>query len=324
MPEPRIFINPRTQSYQALKASIPLPGHARAKFDVLNAHIVNSVVLAGELVIIGDPTTPSCTSQEAYLMGKAAYVRSSLLASGMQDDDFFLENFELLQTMLSHASIGAGAASDGWSRHLNNIKSTLEEIHQAHRDYLRSGSTGRDAFYAKRTALFMKLEAQLSSIAAYGSGLRKKGKIKRVLGISTRSFLHKGEIAGYAEKVFSVARASSLAKKGAYIGIALDVASSGLAIHKACTTGREEECRRAKYVEGSALVGSLAGGAAGGAVGGVAGRLICGVALGATTGGFGALACGVIGGAVGGIIGGDLLGEQAESIGSMLYLRAVE
>ncbi|WP_040260710.1 hypothetical protein [Pseudomonas massiliensis] len=318
MPGPRTFINPRTQSYHALKASTPMSGHARGKFDVLNGHIVNRVALAGELVIIGDPSTPSCTSHEAFLMGQAAYVRSSLLASGMDDDDFFLENFELLQNMLSHASIGAGAASDGWSRHLNNIKSTLEEILKAHRDYLGSGRTGRDAFYAKRTALFMKLEAQLSSIAAYGSGLRKKGKIKRALGISTRSFLHHGEIAGYADKVFGVARAASLAKKGAYIGIALDVASAGLAIYNACATGREEECRRAKYVEGSALIGGLGGSAAGGYIGSMVAPTVC-AAIGLGTAGTGGLACAVVTGAVTGKIFGDYASGVGEDFGEIIY-----
>ncbi|WP_040261347.1 hypothetical protein [Pseudomonas massiliensis] len=324
MSQARSFINHRTQSYPALKASTPVSGHARAKFDVLNGHIVNSVVLAGELVIIGDPTTPSCTSHEAFLMGKAAYVHSSLLASGVEDDDFFLENFDLLQDVLANAAIGIGAASDGWSRHLNNILSTLKEIKAAHHDYLRSGPSGRDAFYAKRTALFMKLEEQLSSIAAYGSGLRKKGKIKHALGLSTKSFLHHGEIAGYADKVFGVARASNLAKKGAYIGIPLDMASTALEIHKACTEGREEECRRAKYVESSALVGSLGGGAVGGQIGGHAGRLICGFALGATTGGIGAIGCAVLGGAVGGMVFGDLGGKGAKALGSLVYMEVTE
>ncbi|WP_426152217.1 hypothetical protein [Pseudomonas sp. DC3000-4b1] len=323
MSQARSFINHRTQSYPALKASTPVSGHARAKFDVLNGHIVNRVVLAGELVIIGDPTTPSCTSDEAYLMGKAAYVHNSLMASGVEDDDFFLENFDLLQDVLANGAIGIGAASDGWSRHLRNTLSTLEEIKEVHHDYLRTGSSGRDAFYAKRTALFVKLEEQLSSIAAYGSGLRKKGKIKHALGLSTKSFLHHGEIAGYADKVLGVARASNLAKKGAYIGIGLDMASTALEIHKACTEGREEECRRAKYVEGSALVGSLGGGAVGGAFGGMVASTIC-FALGISTAGSAGLVCAVIGGAVGGTVLGDYGGKQGKAFGGKIYREVFE
>ncbi len=83
------------------------------------------------------------------------------------------------------------------------------------------------------------------------SEARNQGKVKQALGISTRSYLHTGEIAGYADKVSGVAKASNLVKKGTYIGTALDVAATGLSIHKACTMGREEQCRRAKYVESS-------------------------------------------------------------------------
>ena len=75
------------------------------------------------------------------------------------------------------------------------------------------------------------------------------------------------EIAGYADKVSGVAKASNLVKKGTYIGTALDVAATGLSIHKACTMGREEQCRRAKYVESSALIGGLGGGSIGGGCG---------------------------------------------------------
>ncbi len=94
-------------------------------------------------------------------------------------------------------------------------------------------------------------------MASYGSGLRNEGSIKKLLGISTSSYMHTGEISGYADKVSGVARAANLVKRGAYIGTALDVASTGLSIHKACTMGREDECRKAKYVEGSSLVGGL-------------------------------------------------------------------
>lgn len=88
MSEARIFINSRTQSYQSLKASTPVSGHARDKFDVLNAHIANSVVMGGELVIVGDSDTASCTSYEAFLMANAAQVHAGLLTSGVDADDF--------------------------------------------------------------------------------------------------------------------------------------------------------------------------------------------------------------------------------------------
>ncbi|MEN4749900.1 hypothetical protein ABEH28_09025 [Pseudomonas sp. Ps21-P2] len=319
MSEVQSFINSRTQNFETLKANIPLSKNSKAKFNVLNAHIAGSVVLAGELVILGDSSTPSCTSQEAYMMTKASQVHTDLLSNGAGADDFFLDNFELLQSLLSNASTGVGAVTEGWNEHLDAIKTTLDDIEKLHRDHLGSGSmAGRDTFYAKRTALFLKLDKQLSSMASYGSGLRNEGSIKRLLGISTSSYMHTGEISGYADKVSGVAKAAKLAKKGAYIGTALDVASTGLSIHKACTLGREQECKKATYVEGSSLLGSLSVGAIGGSVGsGIAGMICVGLSI--PTGGGAALACAVIGGAAGGMAGGALGTKGGEMMGDYLY-----
>src|SRR5689334_861573 len=138
MTEPLAFINSRTQSFESLKAELRLTGIARTKFDALNSHIANTVVLAGELVIIGDVTTSSSTHQEAYLMTKARDIHLALLTNQVDADDFFLDNFELLQDLLGYGAIGAGVVSDGWSKHMAAIKTTLEEIEQAHENYLRS------------------------------------------------------------------------------------------------------------------------------------------------------------------------------------------
>lgn len=319
MAEAKSFINSKTQTFESLKANTVLSGNSKGKFNILNAHIVGSVVIAGELVIVGDPSTPSCTSQEAYLMAKANEVHAALLTNSVEADDFFLDNFDLLQSLLPKASVGVGAASDAWNRYFIAIKTTLSDIEKLHREHLGSGSmTARDVFYAKRTALFLQLEKQLSSMASYGSGLRNEGSIKKLLGISTSSYMHSGEISGYADKVSGVATAAKWAKRGAYIGTVLDIASTGLSIHKACKLGREEECRKTKYVEGSSLIGGLGGGALGGVVGSYVAGAIC-VGLSIPTGGGAALACAVIGGAAGGVAIGAAGSTTGEMMGEYLY-----
>lgn len=253
-------------------------------------------------------------------MAEAAGIHHQLEINGAGVDDFFLDNYEMLKGLLSHTSMGAGVVSDGWSRYLDAIKRTLEAIEILHREYLKNGTLkARDEFYAKRMALFMKLEGQLNNMAAYGSGLQNKGSVKRALEISTKSYLHTGEIAGYAEKIAGVSKAASLIKKGTYIGLGLDVASTGLSIHHACTFGRSEDCRKAKYVEGVSLVGSTGGSIAGGSIGGFLGGTGCVLFLGVTTGGPGGLACTVIGGAVGGAAGGSVVGDIGEMFGELLY-----
>ncbi|KAB0488738.1 hypothetical protein SAMN04490202_5926 [Pseudomonas reinekei] len=320
MAQPLAFINAQSQTYASLKAQLGLNGIANSKFDALNSHISNSVVLAGELVIIGDVSTPLSTSEEAYLMARARDIHIGLLTNQVDADDFFLDNFELLQGMLAHGAIGAGAVSDGWSKHLAAIKTTLEEIEQAHKDYVRSGSiAARDRFYSERALLFSKLENQIGSVASYGSGLRYQGSIKRMLGISTKRYMSTGEIAGYAQKVSGVAKAAKLIKRGVYIGVALDVASAGLDIRQACALGREDECTRAKYVNGGSLAGGLGGSAVGGSFGSMVGSAGCYFALGIVTGGPGALTCVVIGGAVGGWVAGKQGQIGGEMIGEFLY-----
>jgi len=319
MSQARAYINPRMQNYHTLKAGLALTGHAASKFDVLNSHIYNTVVKSGELVVMGDWSTPSCTSHEAFLMSKAAITHMGLMTSGQGADEFFLENFELLKSLLAHASMGAGVVSDGWSRHLKAIQDTLLEIEKLHKEYLGSGTLkARDQFYARRAALFVKLDEQLSKLAAFGAGLRNRGSIKRTLAISTKSYLHAGEIAGYADKVARAGKAANLIKKGTYIGIALEVATTGLDIQEACILGRLEECRRAKYVKGTSLTGSVAGGWMGANYGGGLISSIC-IAFGVPTGGTGALACAVIGGAAGGIGGAKLGGVGGEAVGEVLY-----
>ncbi|MBD8568213.1 MULTISPECIES: hypothetical protein [Pseudomonas syringae group] len=319
MAEVRSFINPRAQTFDSLKANLPIPKNAKAKFVALNSHISGGVVLQGEIVIIGDASTTSSTAQEAYMMAKAAEVHTALLTNGEGADDFFLDNFELLKNMISYTSMGIGATSDAWSKHMDAIKESLQDIEKLYRQHMGSGAmTNRDAFYAKRTELFMKLEKQLDSLAALGAGLRNEGSIKRLLGLSTNSYMHTGEIAGYADKVSGVAKASKWIKRGTYIGTALEVGSTALAIRNACASGREEQCRRAKYVEGSSLVGSIAGASGGGALGAPIAGGICLVALGITTG-PGALACTVIGGAAGGWAGGEGGQWVGEKIGEYIY-----
>jgi hypothetical protein len=319
MTEARAFINPKMQNYHTLKAGLALSGHSASKFDVLNAHIYNNVVRSGELVIVGDWSTPSCTSQEAYLMAKAAQTHMGLMRSGQGADDFFLDNFELLKSLLTHAATGAGVVSDGWSRHLKAIQDTLLEIEKLYQEHMSSGTLkARDQFYAKRAALFARLDEQLSRMAAFGASLRNKGSIKRTLGISTKSYLNSREIAGYADKVAGVGRAARLIKNGSYIGVALGVGATGLEIHRACTLGREEECSKAKFVEGTALAGGLAGASAGSFVGALIAPAVC-VALGVPTAGTGTLVCAVVAGAIAGQYAGDYGAEKGREYGEILY-----
>jgi hypothetical protein len=143
--------------------------------------------------------------------------------------------------------------------------------------------------------------------------------LKKVLGISTKSYLHKSEIVGYTQRIKSIAQTSKFLGNGTYVGLALDVGVAGLEIKEACMKDRGELCSRARYVEGGRLVGGVLGAAAGGSIGASLARSTCNIVLGVVTKGQGRLACGVVGGAAGGFGGGTAGGIFGEEVGDLLY-----
>ncbi len=319
MQGPYAFINERPQPYPLLKLSLSLNPHTQTKFDILNHHIRNTVVLPGQLVIIGDSRTASCTAEEAQLMRSAQNIQHDLLAHSAIDG-FLIKNYDQLQDIMSHASLGIGSASSAWSKHLAQIEQTLMEVEQLHKEYMRKGSIGaRGEFLIKRRALFARLETQLSGMARFGSGLKNETSIKKMLGISSKSYWHHGEIRGYEERVKRVAKASQILKKGTYIGIALDVGAAALEITEACTIEREQECTRAQYVEGGKLLLGAGGAYAGGSTGATLGIGACAIVFGIPTAGAGALACAIVGGAAGALALGSAGSVMGEVGGTFIY-----
>ena len=154
MPQPYGFLNHRQQTSVELKASLRLSKPAEAKFDALNTHIRNVVVLPGQRVIMGDETVCARTSEESRLMCAAWDIRHSVMAHG--GDAFALQNYDLLQKLLGYASLGIGTAGDAWSRHLQEIVKTLDEIEALHKQSLRRGGGAGDqgsVFYRERGAM---------------------------------------------------------------------------------------------------------------------------------------------------------------------------
>ena len=145
-------------------------------------------------------------------------------------------NYDQLQAIMSHASLGIGSVTSAWSKHLTQIEETLKEIDELHKQYLRTGTaSARNEFLAKRRTLFAKLDGQLSGLARLGTGLKNEGSIKKMLGISSKSYWHHGEIRGYEETVKRVARASEMLKKW---GAQVHLAENGKEAVQACVSER--------------------------------------------------------------------------------------
>lgn len=313
------FINDRATDYPSLKSRLMGGGLSRSRsdhFDVLNRHLRPGLVAPGQLVIIPDSHSLNCSVEEAWLMRHAEEVRRHL-ALNAATGTALLGNYDLLQSFMANGSIGVGSATSAWARHLNEVAQTLEDIERLHQR-LKDGGLDRAAFIQQRQAVFRRLEGQLQGAARMGTGLQGNASLKKVLGISTRSYLHKGEIAGYAQRIREMAQMSKWLGNGTYVGLALDVGVAGLEIKEACVTGREAQCRRAKYVETGRLVGGVIGAGGVGALGANLTRRACTVFLGVATRGGGALSCAIVGGAAGGYAGGNLGGAAGDLMGGKL------
>lgn len=310
------FINERATDYQSLKNRVmggALSRQRSAHFDVLNRHLRPGLVAPGQLVIIPENQSLNCSVEEAWLMRHAEQVSRHLerrAAAGTA----VIDNYDLLQSFMAKGSIGIGSATSAWARHLDEVAQTLEDIERLHQR-LKDGALDRAAFIQQRQALFRRLEVQLQGAARLGTGLQGNESLKKVLGLSTKSYLHKGEIAGYAKRMREIAQMSKWLGKGTYVGLALDVGVAGLEIKEACVEGREAQCRRAKYVETGRLAGGVSGAAFLGRLGAGAARRACTMFLGIRMKGKGELACGIIGGSAGGYVGGDRAGSAGAFLG---------
>jgi hypothetical protein len=307
-----VFINDRIQTYFTLKTRVG----GGAKFDVLNAHIRNVVVMPGQLVIVSNGSTGTLTVEEIELMNLARNVHRQVKGAGSQ----LIDNYDLLQNILSYGSLGIGAATGSWGKHLEGVKTTLEDIERLYKLSLARGTPiARQEFINQRRVLFATLDTQLESIARWGTGLHKKGPLKKMLGLSTKSYLHTGDIQGYAARIGKIAKVEKLLRLGTPVGIGLNTLSSYLEIREACSVGRREMCTKAKYVEGGKLVAGVTAGLLGGFFGALGGVPLCIAVFGVPTGGVGALGCAIVGGMTVGYaagVGGERVGEQ---MGEALY-----
>lgn len=291
-----------------------------SRFGQLNPDL-KTHLLPGQMIVLGDPNGQECTAEEARLMDVASQVNRDTNQLTEEEAQFLVENYDLLQFMVSSGAAGLGAGSFAISQQINGIKDALEELEALHqRTYTRYGNLNQESFFRERRSVFRRLDFALGSIARRGLSLDPDVKLKRALGLSSKSIVHHwnasgvGDIPGYSTHYNRIATAARWTRTAGYIGIGLDVTATSMTIQEACTTGRESECARTTFVE----VGRLGGSIAGGSVGGLAGATTC-VVIGLGSGGVGGLGCMLILGGAGSLAGSNVAGDITERFGETLY-----
>lgn len=317
--EPGYHVVQAPTSKMALLAA--LYGDASAKpanFDRLNPGLGDQV-LPGEMVVLGDPEGLACTQIEADLMALAAQVNAQVRTLDQQDAQFIVKYYDLLEAVTATGSAGLGAGAVMVSRQIESIERTLKAIERLHQDsYRQHGHLNHPEFFEKRRALFKNLDFSLGRLARKGMSLDDDAKLKRALGLSSKSVVHHwktagvGDIPGYATHYERLAKGARYARNVGYLGITLDATLSAMNIHEACTTGDDKACQVVAYREGGRLLGSMGGGSIG------AGASYGCVALGVGTAGIGGVACVVLVGGIGAAAGSYAGSEFGEFAGEIL------
>lgn len=318
------FLNDRTNSYDFLKrqALIGKNPNIAVKFDSLNRHLLQRAdrrVVAGQLVIVPDGATAASTFDEAWMMQRANEIQRALGTDDAASSEL-IANYNLLQSLLGYSSIGVGSVSASWGQHLDQVQKTLLEIEKVHKEHLKNGN--RAEFLAQRQRLFRTLDGQLKGVARYGSGLVGNQSIKQMLGISTRRYLNRQEISGYAQRIEHLSRTSRLMGNGTYVGIMLDLGVAALEIQEACSTGRKDQCERARYVQGGKLIGGVLGAETGAQTGRKIAQSVCAVGVKSIprrSNQGKALVCAVLMIGAGSMAGGAIGGSLGETTGARLY-----
>lgn len=297
-----------------------LYGDASAKpdnFERLNPELGNRV-LPGEMIVIADPESLECTVKENDLMAVAAQVNQEVRQLSEQEAQFIVDHYDLLELMTANATTGMGVGAAMVGQQIKSINGILRELEVLHQNTFRKyGKLSHPEFFERRQKLFTKLDFALGRVARKGMSLADDAKLKRALGLSSKSIVHEwkssgvGGIPGYSTHYAKLAGMGK-AVQGTGWGLLLGDAGLGVAnIAEACTLESDQACETALIEEPSKLGGAYFGAQLGSKLGGAC------VLLGITTG-VGGVACVVIATGVGGFGGGYLGGEGGAIMGTKI------
>ncbi|WP_259349669.1 hypothetical protein [Enterobacter sp. RHBSTW-00175] len=208
---------------------------------------------------------------------------------------------QLFADNLSKAGDGLGYISEIGKSYYEETNRILREVEDLYKNtYNRNnGIVSGKEFFGQRTRLFKQLDLVLTKFSKAQLNLGEYHSIKRALGLSTRSIMHRWDrtgvdnIEGYASYIEKSAKLMKIMKTVGYVGIGLDFASYTSNVYDACSKGRESECRKVAITEYSKFGTKQGVSYAAGAIGAWAGNSACMWILGLATSEVGAIGAGL-------------------------------
>ena len=325
--EPGFYVVPRSTTADKLEAQLFTSASPAviSKFKALNPNL--DQVKAGTMIVLSDPNNQQCTFEEALLMQAAGNVNRALEPLSSEEADFMARHYDEIAFFLSKGSLGASFGLSMFAKNLDDVKVILRDIESLHtRTFQANGHLKSAEFYAERKRLLAQLDTQLTELTKKSIGFPDHPNLKNVLGISTKSLVHRwrkagviGQIPGYATHIEGVSKAAKYVKYGGWIGTAVGGGASVIKVQGVCAEGDVEACEKVKFTETGSFLGGLSGGIVAGALlGGPTAGVIC-AALGVPTGGVGTFACGLLVVGASSMAAGQALGKGGEVMAERIY-----
>lgn len=325
--EPGFYVVPRSTTADKMEAQLFTSASPAviAKFRALNPNL--DQVKAGTMIVLSDPNNHLCTFEDALLMEAAGNVNRALEPLSSEEADFMARHYDEIAFLISKGSLGASAGLAMFSKNLDDVRDILRDIESLHtRTFQANGHLKSPEFHAERKRLLTQLDTQLTKLTKKSIGFPDHPNLKSVLGISTKSLVHRwrkagaiGQIPGYATHIDAVSKAAKYVKYGGWVGTAVGGGASVVKVQGVCAAGNVEACEKVKFTEAGGFLGGIVGGVAIGlALSAPAVSSLC-VALSIPTGGTAGLVCGVVIVGAGSYAGGSAGGIFGESAGEIVY-----
>jgi hypothetical protein len=300
----------------------PIAG-ARELYDSLNG---SGQIKPASILLLVDPDKQDPQQIETLKKAKAK-VDTALSDLTMKEATLLHKNKDVIDAFTAKGSKIAGIASEVAGKYFEEIETILKDIQRTYEHALiTSGTLIGEQFRVERAVHFKKLNTLLNKFMKYKLGMSQYDDLRRALGLSSRSIMHRWSqtgvagVEGYATYIDKSAKLIKAMKKLGYIGIGLEFGNSTNSVYDACTTGREKECVKKAFTEYSKFGVSQASSALGGLVGNRVSSAVCVWALGLATAeaaGSGALLCTAIG-LAGAVVGREIGGASSEDVGEFL------
>lgn len=233
------------------------PAGAEALYQALNPWQQKK---AGSILIVADPLKQD--AQQIKMLTQARdRVDAALEPLTSEEASFLYKNRNVIDIFSALTSDYGGLLTGMGQQYFSEIEQILIKIQQSYQNaYITRGALIGEQFYAERRMLFARLDSIFLRMFREKIGLAPYDNIKRALGLSSSSIMHRWvqtgvrDIEGYATYIERSAKLVKLMRNMNRVAIGFSALNGANNIYDACTIGRD--CEKTTFTE----IGRFAGG----------------------------------------------------------------